>query len=89
MEKRFKQLVLLCFISIIFTANNSDAQTIHKVFSADSTTYYLQNTTPVINKNISAQYQNAIHVALMYYPELSSVHIKFRVRKKLAFHSLV
>ncbi len=84
MGNRFKHLVLLYFISIIFTEKNSFAQTTHKFFSADSATYYLQNALPVINKNIPTQYQNAIRVALMYYPELSNVNIQFRVRKRIA-----
>jgi hypothetical protein len=79
MEKRFNYI---CTTVLLLMANNSDAQTIHKVFSADSATYYLQNTAPVINKNIPAQYQNAIRVALMYYPELSTTTINFRVKKQ-------
>ncbi|MEQ1733919.1 MAG: hypothetical protein ABL940_09605 [Bacteroidia bacterium] len=81
MESRFKYI---CLSILLVLANNSYAQTIHKVFSADSVTYYLQNSTPVINKNIPAQYQNTIRVALMYYPELSNVNIEFRVRKRVA-----
>jgi hypothetical protein len=57
------------------------AQKVTTLFYPDSTASFISQDTHCANKNIPFQFENAIRIALLYYPELSSSTIKFRIKK--------
>jgi len=68
-------------LSLLFTIN-SYAQKIVKKFNQDSISVYLPSMTVTQNKFIPPEYDNAIKIALQYYPELEKVKINIRIRKQ-------
>lgn len=76
LRKLFKQLLVLLFLS-----NITFAQKINKLFCKDSTAFYTKQDTVYLNKTTPVEFNDAIHIALQYYPELNKTKIKFRVKK--------
>ena len=76
LPKHFKCLSIIPFVFIAFATN---AQVIVKEFKKDSLKTY---PVPSPLKTIPAAYQEVIHTALTYYPELDNTKIKFRIKKQ-------
>jgi hypothetical protein len=77
LEKHFK----LSFI-LMFLCNIGLSQKVTRIFYADSASLYRQPGTVFTNKDIPVEYKEAIQIALQFYPELSKINIKFRLRKR-------
>ena len=79
LQKHFNYLFIV--ISLFLNVNYF-AQTVIKEFNQDSISVYLPYATSTQNKIILSEYNNAIKIALLYYPELEKTKIKFRIRKQ-------
>lgn len=79
LPKHFKNLSISFYL--LFNVN-SFAQTITKEFSQDSISVYLHKSNVPQNKNIPAEFDNVIRIALLYFPELENIKIEFRVKKQ-------
>ena len=76
LPKHFKRLSITTFVFIAFATH---AQEIVKEFKKDSLKTYPVSSSL---KTIPAAYQEVIHTALTYYPELDNTKIKFRIKKQ-------
>ena len=71
-------------LTIICISDYSFAQKIIKTFSKDSLSIYLPKSSTIENKTIPKDYNDAIIIALQYYPKLAKTKIKFKVKNQLA-----
>lgn len=72
-------------LALIFVlSSNTVAQNINSVFYRDSVKFYLKHDTACKNKMIPAEFSDAIHIALQFYPELNTSKIKFRTKKTMS-----
>lgn len=79
LQRLFKQLFIFLFLNnVVF------AQKINKLFCKDSTAFYEKQDTVYLNKITPVEFNESIHIALQYYPELNITRIKFRVKKTIS-----
>ena len=76
LQKHFRVPLILMFF-----CNIGLAQKATKIFYKDSVGLYSKQDTSYTNKNISFEFKDAIHIALQFYPELSKINVKFRIKK--------
>lgn len=76
LQKHFRLSLIL-----VFFCNIGLAQKVTKVFNKDSVGLSSKQDAFYTNKNIPVEFKDAIHIALQFYPELSKINVKFRIRK--------
>jgi hypothetical protein len=76
LQKHFSLLLILMFL-----CNIGLAQKVTKIFYKDLAGLYSKQDTFYANKNIPIEFEDAIQIALQFYPELSKTNIKFRIRR--------
>ncbi len=65
----------------MFLCSIGFAQKINKIFYKDSVGIYCKQDALYSNKNIPFEFNDAIHMALQFYPELSKTNVKYKIRK--------
>ncbi len=76
LQKHFRLSLILMFL-----CNIGLAQKVTKIFYKDSVGLYSKQDTFYTNKSIPVEFNDVIHIALQFYPGLSKINVKFRVRK--------
>lgn len=79
--KHFKPLTIIVFLAAF---NFGYGQIVLKEFNKDSLLTYLQGFKSPVNKTIPAEYNEVIRIALLYYPELNDIKIKFRIKNSFS-----
>jgi hypothetical protein len=72
------------FALVILLTPFCNSQNNSRLYTKDSTQFYVSVSKVAENKIIPEVYKDAIVIALAHYPELTKINIKIKVKKKLA-----